>query len=355
MPVIVISGKPGSGSSTTARLLAKKLKLKHFSLGSHFKKHVAKTRSHFVSMDKKQTTSQDLHKKLDAMQVKAAKKGDIVIDSKLGIKMLGNHADVRVWIKADTVTVARRLAKQENIHFSAALRQIKKRYSDEKKAFRKVYGFDTFSQEKIADIVIDSGSKTPDEIVDLITSKIKRVFVVHRWNAKPESDWYPWTKGELEKRGYFVNILKMPDTNKPQQKKWVPYLTKAIEEPNKNTFLIGHSAGVITILRYLETLKKGESVGGCVLVAGFTDDLGYKELKNFFPRAINWTKIRQRCKRFVAIHSDNDPYVKMYHGEAFRKHLGAKLVVERRKGHLTDNSKIKKLVSVVKSIEDMIK
>ena len=44
MPVIVISGKPGCGSSTTAKLLAKKLNLRHFSLGDYNKAHAKKAK-----------------------------------------------------------------------------------------------------------------------------------------------------------------------------------------------------------------------------------------------------------------------------------------------------------------------
>jgi predicted alpha/beta hydrolase family esterase len=135
-------------------------------------------------------------------------------------------------------------------------------------------------------------------------------------------------------------------------KKWVTHLSEAVGIPTKNTFFIGHSAGVITILRYLEQLPRNAKVGGCVFVAGWIDDLGYKELRNFFVKPINWAKIRQRCNKFVAIHSDNDPYVKLYHGEAFKKYLGAKLIIERSKGHMTDEEGIRKLPSVITAIKN---
>ena len=45
----------------------------------------------------------------------------------------------------------------------------------------------------------------------------------------------------------------------------------------------------------------------------------------------------------------------MYHGKAFKKLLGAKLVVEHKKGHMDDDSRIKKLASVVKTVESIAK
>ena len=40
MVVIVVSGMPVCGSSTAAKKLAKKLRLKYFSVGKEFKKHM---------------------------------------------------------------------------------------------------------------------------------------------------------------------------------------------------------------------------------------------------------------------------------------------------------------------------
>lgn len=349
MVTVVISGKPGSGSSTVSKLLAKKLGLKHFSVGDYYKKHFAKSRSHAVKIlssdhDKKR------HRFMDNMQLRLAKKGNIVIDSKIGIHVIGKNADMKVWLDAGMVASAKRMAYQERIPRAEAMKLLKSRYVNEHKLFERVYGFNSSSQKNQADVVIDTSNKTPDQIADAIISSMKRVFVVHRWLGTPKADWYPYVKKEMESRGYIVTVLKMPRTRKPTEKQWVPFLARAVGTPGAKTYLVGHSAGAITILRYLETLKNSEKIGGCVLVAGWIDDIGYKQLSNFFTKPVKWTKIKKHCRNFAAIHSDNDPYVKMYHGEAFRKHLGAKLVVEHAKGHLDEDTKIKKLPSVVRAI-----
>lgn len=30
---------------------------------------------------------------------------------------------------------------------------------------------------------------------------MKKALILHAWYATPESDWYPWLKTELEKKG----------------------------------------------------------------------------------------------------------------------------------------------------------
>ena len=113
----------------------------------------------------------------------------------------------------------------------------------------------------------------------------KRVFVIHGWEGYPEEGWRPWLRKELEGKGFEVIIPAMPDTATPTFAKWVPYLAQTVGAADENTYFVCHSLGCITTLRYLETLKENQKIGGVVFVAGFGRDLeyeGYKgELTNF--------------------------------------------------------------------------
>lgn len=163
----------------------------------------------------------------------------------------------------------------------------------------------------------------------------KRVIIIHCWEGYPDYCWYPNTKKELESKGYKVVIPEMPETKLPKFTDWLSKLQKIAGKPDKNLYLIGHSLGCITILRYLESLKKDEKIGGVVLVAGFTDNLGCKEIESFFKTPIDFEKIKNHCSKFVVIHSDNDPYVSLKEGEAFKEKLGAKLIVKHKMGHFS--------------------
>src|SRR5690606_24894935 len=110
---------------------------------------------------------------------------------------------------------------------------------------------------------------------------MNRVVVVHCWGGNSDYAWYPYAKTELEKLGYKVLVPDMPDPDPPKQATWLPHLHKIIDEPDDELLLIGHSIGTVTIMRYLESLPEGTQVGKVVLVAGFTDQLGFRELENF--------------------------------------------------------------------------
>lgn len=164
---------------------------------------------------------------------------------------------------------------------------------------------------------------------------MKRVVIVHCWDGYPEYCWYPQTKKELEANDFQVEVPLMPETEMPKLSLWLPKLKEVIGKPDEELFLIGHSAGCITILRYLESLGENEKIGGVVLVAGFTDDLGFEELKNFFETPIDFEKIKRHCDTFVLIHSDNDPYVDLKYGDILKEKLGAKLIVKHNMKHFS--------------------
>ncbi len=119
-------------------------------------------------------------------------------------------------------------------------------------------------------------------------------------------------------------------------------------------YFVGHSLGCMAILRYIETLKEGHEIGGAVFIAGFTDNLGHKELDSFFSNPIGWDKIKARCKKSVSIHSDNDPEVPPRHADIFREKLGARTVVEHGMKHFSGGDGITELPVVLLSLLDIV-
>lgn len=179
---------------------------------------------------------------------------------------------------------------------------------------------------------------------------MKRAFLIHGWEGNPEEAWWPWLRKELEKQGFKVSTLSMPDTMHPKMKAWVGHLTKVVGKSGNECYFVGHSLGCITILRYIETLKSNQEIGGVVLVAGFTSNLGYEELESFFTKRIDYDKIKTHCKKFVAIHSDNDPYVSLHYGDLFKEKLGAKVIVQHNMKHFNGGADITKLPIVLESV-----
>ena len=164
----------------------------------------------------------------------------------------------------------------------------------------------------------------------------KKVYIIHGWEGKPSSNWFPWLKNELETRGYEVEVTQMPNTNNPKLTEWLSHFQKIANNPNEKTFFIGHSLGCISILRYLESLPENIKVGGAVLVAGFPDSIGYDELDSFTETPLNYDGIKKHADKFIVIQSDNDPYVSVKHGESLRDNLGAELIELKGRAHFNE-------------------
>jgi uncharacterized protein len=187
---------------------------------------------------------------------------------------------------------------------------------------------------------------------------MKRVVILHCWDGYPDYCWYPSVKKELEEKGFKVEVPEMPETHLPKLSLWLPKLKEVVVTPDKELYLVGHSSGVITILRYLEQLESDQKVGGVVAVAGFTDDLGFEELKNFFTTPINFEKIKQTATKITAIFSDDDPYVSLKFADIFKEKLGAKVVIKHQMGHFSgpidDTKSVTAHPDVTQAISEMV-
>lgn len=164
----------------------------------------------------------------------------------------------------------------------------------------------------------------------------KHVIIVHGYKGKPETNWKPWLRQELEVKGMKVDVPEMPNTEYPIASEWVAVLAETVGKPTQDTYLIGHSLGCITILRYLETLDENNKIGGTILVAGFGER--FPKYQNgshdtFFDHMLDWPHIRDYCNNFVAIHSEDDPGVNTEQLDLFEDKLGAKVLRKHGFGH----------------------
>lgn len=174
----------------------------------------------------------------------------------------------------------------------------------------------------------------------------KRVIIVHGWSGSSDRDFLPWAKEELEKKGYEVIVPNMPETDYPKIENWVPYLAKVVGEAREDDILIGHSMGCQTILRFLESLPKGKKVDKVILVAGFGPYLkGLTEKEQsiaqpWIDAPLNLDQVRTKSNTFIAIFSDNDPYVPLEENrKLFEEKLGAQIFTEHNKGHFNQMPK----------------
>mgnify|MGYP001576371914 FL=1 len=186
---------------------------------------------------------------------------------------------------------------------------------------------------------------------------MKRVILVHRWDGNPKADWYPWLEKELKRRGIALDVLKMPNPSEPAIETWVPFLQKNVEDVDDHTYFIGHSVGCQTILRYLAAMPDDWKIGGAVFVAGwFTlHGLTTQEERDiagpWLTEPFDFEKVKKRKYSFIALFSDDDPFVPLENKEIFNKKLGAQTIVEKGQGHYNE----KKAPQVLREVLHLLK
>jgi uncharacterized protein len=186
---------------------------------------------------------------------------------------------------------------------------------------------------------------------------MKHVVIVHGYKAKPETNWKPWLKAKLEELDFRVDVPAMPNTEHPVASEWAAKLTETVGQPSADTYLVGHSLGCITILRYLESLSEDQVIGGCVLVAGFGEKFEKYQggHDSFFDHELDWDKIKVHCSQFVAIHSDDDPGVDPGQLELFKQKLGAKTTMMHGMGHFASADNVFEVPTVLEEVVTLSK
>lgn len=173
---------------------------------------------------------------------------------------------------------------------------------------------------------------------------MKKVFIIHGFEGKPNGGWRPWLMGELEKLDVYACALAMPDPFFPKCADWISEISRHIPEADENVFLVGHSLGVPAILRYLEAASFSKKFGGVFLVSGpcekeeNPDDEKYQKLKSFYGKPFAFESIKNKAQKFAVIHGEDDQMVDFSHAKKLSKVLDCQLVAIKNGGHLNGAS-----------------
>ncbi|MBN1169478.1 serine hydrolase family protein [Candidatus Micrarchaeota archaeon] len=167
-----------------------------------------------------------------------------------------------------------------------------------------------------------------------------KVFIFHCWGGSSRNCWRGWLADELRKKGIHVVAPDFPNTNNPSLDEWLAEIRKQVPsfDPKNEWILIAHSLGCPTVLRLLESLGENEKIKAAILVAGFAKDLDIPEIRNFVEKEFDWEKIRKKSEKFIAINSDNDPFIALSEGQRVASLLKAEFIVEHNGGHLNEGS-----------------
>lgn len=178
---VTISGLPGSGTSTVAKIVASKLDYSLISAGEIFRE-LARKRGYTLEQFGKiaeQDSEIDLY--IDRLQRERAQKADnAVIEGRLSGWMVKEA--FKIFLFADRESRVSRIAKRENKSLYIAREETLNREKDEERRYSKFYGID-LKDWSIYHIILNSGYFNPETIADII---FKAVSTKNTKNTKSE-------------------------------------------------------------------------------------------------------------------------------------------------------------------------
>ncbi len=164
---------------------------------------------------------------------------------------------------------------------------------------------------------------------------MQKVALIHGYTGNPHNAWFPWLQEKLCAQGIEVIVPQMPEPDKPQLEKWLEHLSNLNLGNPDNIYMVGHSLGCSTILRYAERLPMGQKLAGAILVAGFAESIGVPSIDNFLTSSWDDKKIKSSIDKLFYYNADNDPYVPLPIGKNLKKRFGGEFVEVHAAGHFS--------------------
>lgn len=181
---------------------------------------------------------------------------------------------------------------------------------------------------------------------------MNKVYLIHGYGGWPNGAWRTSVIKELELKEVYACALPMPNSEDLILDDWIDEIARVVKrDKTHKVFLIGHSLGSTTILRFLEKTKV--SVEGVILVSCLIKSVENKAIRSFVSQPFNFEKIKQNSKNFVVIHGKNDSRVPFEQGKELASKLDCKLIEIENGGHLTGSEGWKEFPQIIQVLKEM--
>jgi len=173
---ITITGMPGSGKSTVAKILARKLHYKRYSAGE-IRRRIARKKGILLrELNKIGEKEQWTDKIADEFIKKLARKDKIIVDGRIAWYFLPDS--IKFFLDADIKTRAKRVleSKRKEEQFNdlrEAMKEIREREKSDMKRYKKYYGIKNCYDKRHFDYIIDTTHSNPRNVANKMIKIIK--------------------------------------------------------------------------------------------------------------------------------------------------------------------------------------
>src|SRR5262249_6223667 len=163
--LITISGLPGSGKTTVARLVAAELGLEHVYAGNIFRRQAEEAGLTLEAYLKRAETDPTIDRQLDDRMRERAAAGHAVLEGRLAAFMArqAGVAALKVYLDASEAVRAARITDREGGVTAERLHEIQSRETSDWQRYRDIYGVD-YHDPRLYDVVVEADRRTPEDL-----------------------------------------------------------------------------------------------------------------------------------------------------------------------------------------------
>ena len=174
MVLITVGGLPGSGTTTTCRLLKEKLGLDYVYAGQIFRDLARENGMTLGEFGRYCEDHPEVDRELDARQLELMHSGDMIVEGRLSgwLAQENDISALTVWLWAPVDVRAKRLVNREGGDPGERRQEMLEREFSEAKRYKSFYGVD-IDDQTIYDLVIHTEDRPPEQVVEAILAALE--------------------------------------------------------------------------------------------------------------------------------------------------------------------------------------
>lgn len=169
--IVTIGGLAGSGTTTAAKILSKRMGIPYISAGNVFRQMAAENEMNILEFSKYAEGNLEIDQEIDRRQARIADESDdLIVEGRLSSYFV--DADIRVFLIAPLSVRTERISNRENKPLKIVEEEILERGESEAKRYKELHGINIDDMD-IYDLVIKTNSFHAEGIADIILTAIE--------------------------------------------------------------------------------------------------------------------------------------------------------------------------------------